>query len=152
MDCPLTERTGIMFGEFFYGILDVLVVLFWTTRTGGLFFALRYEAVAASAGQVAFGEVELEAPSHLSLNVVDFCVSEKVGTLGVGYDVHSIPVFDNVGSAGFVEFEAELIACAASRFYEDAEGQILVVDLLQIVLDLRCRLIGYAYCHTSLLS
>ena len=39
-----------MFGEFLSGVLDVLVVLFWTTCTGGLFFALRYEAVAASAG------------------------------------------------------------------------------------------------------
>ena len=82
----------------------MLVVLFGTTCTGGLFFALRYEAVAASAGQVALGEVELEAPTHLSLYVVDFGVSEKVGALRVGYDVDSVSVFDNVGSAGFVEF------------------------------------------------
>src|SRR5437660_2037894 len=128
------------------------MVLFGTTCTGGLFFALRYEAVAASAGQVAFGEVELEAPSHLSLNIVDLGISQKVSTFGVGYNVDSIPVFDNVGNAGFVEFEAELVACAASRLYEDAEGQVLVVDLLQIVLDFCCCLIGYAYCHSSLLS
>src|SRR2546425_1236433 len=37
-------------GEILDGVLDVLVVLFWTTRTGGLFFALRHEAVAATAG------------------------------------------------------------------------------------------------------
>src|SRR5438552_9988564 len=152
MDCPLAKRTGIMFGEFLSGVLDVLVVLFWTTCTGGLFFALRYEAVAASAGEVALGEVEFEAPSHLSLNIVDLGISQKVSTFGVGYNVDSVPVFDNVGGAGFVEFEAELVACAASRFYEDAEGQVLVVDLLQVVLDLGCCLIGYAYCHSTLLS
>ena len=37
-------------GEFLAVVLDVLVVLFWTAGTGSLFFALRYEAVAASAG------------------------------------------------------------------------------------------------------
>jgi len=51
------------------------MVLFGTTCTGGLFFALRYEAVAASAGKVALGEVELEASTHLSLYIVDFSVS-----------------------------------------------------------------------------
>src|SRR5438445_13857691 len=110
MDCPLTGRTGIMFGEFLSGVLDVLVVLFWTTRTGGLFFALRYEAVAASAGQVALGEVELEDPSHLSLNIVDLGISQNVGALGVGYVVDSVPVLDNVCSDASVEYEAELIA------------------------------------------
>ena len=61
-------------------------------------------------------------------------------------------MFDNVACARLVEFETELVACTASRFYEDAEGKVLVVDLLQIVLYFRCCLIGYAYCHTSLTS
>jgi hypothetical protein len=56
-------------------VLDVLVVLFWTAGTGGLFFALRYEAVAASAGEVALWEVELEASTHFSLDIVDLGVA-----------------------------------------------------------------------------
>jgi hypothetical protein len=38
-------------------------------------------------------------------------------------------VLDNVAIAGLVEFESELVACAASCFDEDAEGEVLVVDL-----------------------
>jgi len=78
-------------------------MLFWTTSTGCLFFALRYEAVAASAGEVALWEVELEASTHLSLDVVDLSVAQKVGALRVGYYVHSVPVFDNVRAACLVE-------------------------------------------------
>ena len=135
-----------------YAVLDVLVVLFWTTGTGGLFFALGHEAVAASAGEVALWEVELEASTHLSLDIVDLSVAQKVSALRVSYDIDSIPVFDNVGAACLVELETELVACTASRLYEYAECEVLVVDLLQIILDLRRCLIGYAYCHTSLLS
>jgi hypothetical protein len=62
-------------GEILVVVLDVLVVLFWTTGAGCLFFALRYEAVAASAGEVALWEVELEASTHLSLYVVDLSVA-----------------------------------------------------------------------------
>jgi hypothetical protein len=62
-------------GEFLVVVLGVLVVLFWTTGTGSLFFALRNEAVAASAGEVALWEVELEASTHLSLDIVDLGVA-----------------------------------------------------------------------------
>src|SRR5467141_5449705 len=103
MDCPLTERTGIFVGEFLVVVLGVLVVLFWTTGTGGLFFAFWYEAVAASAGEVALWEVELEAPTHLSLDIIDLSVAQKVSALRIGYDIDSIPVFDNVGAACLVE-------------------------------------------------
>jgi hypothetical protein len=81
----------------------VLVVLFWTPGTGGLFFALRHEAVAASACEVAFWEVELEASTHLGLDLVDFGVSEKVGALGVSYDIDSVPVLDNVSGPCLVQ-------------------------------------------------
>src|SRR5260370_36677761 len=40
-----------------------------------------------------------------------------------------------------------MLARAASRLYEHTEGEILVVDLLEVVLDFCCCLIGYAYCH-----
>src|SRR5690242_13702579 len=95
MDCPLTQRTRI-FSKKAWIVLDVLVVLFRTASSSGLFFALGYEAVAASAGEVAFREVELEASTHLGLDVVDFGVSEKVGALRVSYDIDSVPMLDNV--------------------------------------------------------
>src|SRR5690349_25096426 len=80
-----------------------VVVLFGGARAGCLFLTFGYEAVAASACEVAFWEVELEASTHLSLDVVDLCVSEKVGALGVSYDIDSVPMLDNVGCPCLVE-------------------------------------------------
>src|SRR2546430_16624241 len=97
MDCPLTR--GQSYCRRILGwVLDVLVVFFGTTGASGLFFAFRYEAVAASTRKVALGEVELEASTHLGLDIVDLGVSEKVCALRVGDDVYPVPMFDNVRS------------------------------------------------------
>src|SRR3989442_13152570 len=90
--CPGKVRGGLVVG----------VVLFGTTSPGSLFFAFRYEAVSAAAGEVAFGEVELEAAAHLSFNAVNFGVSEKVCALWVGYDVDPVPVLDDIAVTGLV--------------------------------------------------
>ena len=107
-------------GEFLVVDLGVLVVLFWTTGTGGLFLAFWYEAVAASAGEVALWEVELEASTHLSLDIVDLRVSEKVCALRVSYDVDAVPVLDDVAVAGLVQLQTELVSCTSSCFDKDA--------------------------------
>ena len=96
------------------------VVLFGTASPGSLFFAFRYEAVSAAAGEVAFREVELEAAAHLCFNIIDLGVSEKVCALWIGYDVDSVLVFDDIAIAGFVQFQTELVAGASSCFDEDA--------------------------------
>src|SRR2546422_6402636 len=108
--CPGKVRGGLVVG----------VVLFGTASPGSLFFAFRYEAVAAAAGEVAFGEVEFEAAAHLCLNIVDLGVSEKIRTFRVGYDVDTVLVFDDIAVAGLVKFQTELVSCASSRFDEDA--------------------------------
>src|SRR2546428_12406995 len=108
--CPGKVRGGLVVG----------VVLFGTTSPGSLFFAFRYEAVSAAAGEVAFGEVELEAAAHLCFNVVNFGVSEKVCALWVGYDVDPVLVLDDVAVTGFVKFQTELVPGASSCFDEDA--------------------------------
>src|SRR6266849_8805836 len=108
--CPGKVRGGLVVG----------VVLFGTASPGSLFLAFRYEAVSAAAGEVAFGEVELEAATHLRLYVVNPAVSEKVCAFRISYDVDSVLVFDDVAVAGFVQFQTELVAGASSCFDEDA--------------------------------
>src|SRR5437899_10732808 len=80
--CPGKVRGGLVVG----------VVLFGTSSPGSLFFAFRHETVSATAGEVAFREVELEAAAHLCFNVVDLGVSEKVCALRVCYDVDLVVV------------------------------------------------------------
>src|SRR5712692_3856329 len=108
--CPGKVRGGLVVG----------VVLFGTARPGSLFFAFRYEAVAAAACQVAFWEVELEAAAHLSLDIIDLGVSEKVCAFRVSYDVDPVLVFDDVAVAGLVELQTKLVSCASSCFDEDS--------------------------------
>src|SRR4029077_1073529 len=109
-NCPGKGSEGLVVG----------VVLFGTASPGGLFYAFRYEAVAAAACEVAFWEVELEAAAHLCLNIVDLGVSEKVCALRVGYDVDAVLVLYDIAFACLVQFQSELVSCAASCFHEDA--------------------------------
>src|SRR6266852_6297652 len=108
--CPGKVRGGLVVG----------VVLFGTASPGSLFFAFRYEAVAAAAGKVAFWEVELEAAAHLSLDIIDLGVSEKVCALRVSYDVDAVLVFDDVAVVGFVQLQPKLVSCTSPFFDEDA--------------------------------
>src|SRR2546425_9803089 len=107
--CPGKVRGGLVVG----------VVLFGTASPGSLFFAFRHETVSATACEVAFREVELEAAAHLRFNVIDLGVSEKVCALWIGYDVDSVLVFDDVAVAGFVQFQTELVSRTASSLNED---------------------------------
>src|SRR5260370_12102808 len=107
--CPGKVRGGLVVG----------VMLLGTASPGSLFLAFRYEAVSATACEVAFREVELEAAAHLCFNVVNLGVSEKVCTLWVGHDVDPILVLNDVAVAGFVQFQTKLVASASSRFDED---------------------------------
>src|SRR2546422_5129862 len=131
--CPGKVRGGLVVG----------VVLFGTASPGSLFFAFRYEAVSAAAGKIAFGEVELEAATHLRFNIVDLGVSQKVCTLWVGYNVDSILVLYDIAIACLVQLQTELVAGASSCFDEYAKGQRLVADLFQVVLNLDRCLFGY---------
>src|SRR6266516_2592947 len=124
-----------------------VVVLFVASGACRLFFPLRDEAVSASACEVAFGEVELEASTHFRLDIVDFGIAQEVGALSVSHDIDSVSVLDHIGRAGLVQFESELVACAASGFDEDSEGHGRVADLLQIVLNLYRCLLGYGNRH-----
>src|SRR2546427_9318035 len=108
--CPGKVRGGLIGG----------VVLFGTASRCSLFFAFRHETVSATACEVAFREVELEAAAHLRFNVVDLGVSEKVCALWVGYDVDPVLVLDDVAVTGFVQLQTELVAGASSCFDEDA--------------------------------
>src|SRR6266568_4914899 len=135
--CPGKVRGGLVVG----------VVLFGTASPGSLFFAFRYEAVSAAAGEVALREVELEAAAHLCFNIVNLGVSEKVRALWVGYNVDPVLVLYDVAVAGFVQFQTELVAGASSCFNEYAEGEGLVADLFEVVLDLDRCFFGYANCH-----
>src|SRR5207249_6620176 len=108
--CPGKVRGGLVVGVVFFG----------TASPGSLFLAFRYEAVAAAAGEVAFWEVELEAATHLCLNIVDLSVSEKICALGVSYDIHTVLVLDDVAVTGLVQLQTELVSCTASCFDEDA--------------------------------
>src|SRR2546428_11025732 len=107
--CPGKVRGGLVVG----------VVLFGTASPGSLFLAFRYETVSATAGEVAFREVELEAAAHLRFNIVDLGVSEKVCALWVGFDVDPVLVFVDVAVAGFVQFQTELVSRTASSLDED---------------------------------
>src|SRR5438105_15719547 len=98
------------------GSLVVGVVLFGTASPGSLFLAFRYEAMAATACEVAFGEVELEAPTHLRLNIIDLGVSEKVRALRVSYNVHTVLVLDDIAVAGFIQLQTVLLSRASSCF------------------------------------
>src|SRR2546428_7440241 len=129
------------------GGLVVGVVLFGTASPGSLFLAFRYEAVAAAAGEVAFWEVEFEAAAHLCFNVVNFGVSEKVCALRIGYDVDPVLVLDDIAVTGFVQLQTELVAGASSCFDEYAEGEGLVADLFEVVLDFDRCFFGYTNCH-----
>src|SRR3989442_12301041 len=84
--CPGKVRGGLVVG----------VVLFGTASPGSLFLAFRYEAVAATAGEIAFREVELEAAAHLRFNVVNLGVSQKVCALRISYDVDPVLLLDDV--------------------------------------------------------
>ena len=108
--CPGKVRGGLVVGVVFFG----------TASPGSLFLALRYEAVAAAAGEVAFREVELEAAAHLCFDVVNLGVSEKVCTLWVGYNVDSVLVLYDVAVARLVQLQTELVTGASSRFDEYA--------------------------------
>src|SRR2546427_13026992 len=108
--CPGKVRGGLVVG----------VVLFGTASPGSLFFAFRYEAVSAAAGEVAFREVELEAAAHLRFNIVNLGVPEKICALRIGYDVDPVLVLDDVAVAGFVQLQTELVSCTSSCFHEDA--------------------------------
>jgi len=123
------------------------VVLFGTASPGSLFFAFRHETVSATACEVAFREVELEAAAHLCLNIVDLGVSEKICALWVGYDVDSVLVLDDVAVTGFVQLQTKLVSRTSTCFDEDTQGEGRVTDLFQIVLDLDRCLFGYTYCH-----
>src|SRR5712692_6109201 len=90
--CPGKVRGGLVVG----------VVLFGTASPGSLFFAFRYEAVSAAAGEVAFREVEFEAAAHFCFNVVNLGVSEKVCALWVGHDVDPVPVLYDIAVTGLV--------------------------------------------------
>src|SRR5712691_7909952 len=135
--CPGKVRGGLVVG----------VVLFGTASPGSLFFAFRHETVSATACEVAFREVELEAAAHLCLNIVDLGVSEKICALWVGYDVDSVLVLDDVAVTGFVQFQTKLVSRTSTCFDEDTQGEGRVTDLFQIVLDLDRCLFGYTYCH-----
>src|SRR2546428_2376846 len=135
--CPGKIRGGLVVG----------VVLFGTASPGSLFFAFRYETVSATAREVAFREVELEASAHLRFNVVNLGVSEQVCALWIGYDVDPVLVLDDVAVTGFVQLQAELVAGASSCFDEYAEGEGLVADLFEVVLDFDRCFFGYTNCH-----
>src|SRR5712692_7215525 len=90
--CPGKVREALVVG----------VVLFGTSSPGSLFLAFRYEAVSATAGEVAFREIELEAATHFCFNVVNLGVSEKVCALRIGYDVDSVSVLYDVAVACLV--------------------------------------------------
>src|SRR6266498_3194035 len=143
---PLTALWASCPGKVSAGLV-VGVVLFGTSSPGSLFFAFRYEAVAAAAGEVAFREVEFEAAAHLCLNIVDLSVSEKICTFWIGYDVDPVLVLDDVAVTGFVQLQTELVSCTSACFDEDAEGEGRVADLLQVVLDLDRCLFCYTDCH-----
>src|SRR2546425_1061178 len=108
--CPGKVRGGLVVG----------VVLFGTASPGSLFFAFWHEAVSATACEVAFREVELEAAAHLCLDIVDLSVSEKVCALRIGYDVDSVLVLDDVAVTGLVQFQTKLVSCTSSCFDEDS--------------------------------
>src|SRR3989442_14044213 len=108
--CPGKVRRGLVVGE----------VLFGTASPGSLFFAFRHETVSASAREVAFREVELEAAAHLCLNIVDLSVSEKVCALRIGCDVDPVLVLDDVAVTGLVQLQTELVSCTSTCFDEDA--------------------------------
>src|SRR5712664_1598022 len=108
--CPGKVRGGLVVG----------VVLFGTSSPGSLFLAFRYEAMSATAGEVAFREVELEAATHFCFNVVDLGVSEKVCAFRIGHDVDPVLVLDDIAVAGFVQLQTKLISCTSACFYEDA--------------------------------
>ena len=123
------------------------VVLFGTASPSSLFLAFRHEAMAAAAGEVAFREVELEAATHLRLNIIDLSVSQKVRALRVSYNVHTVLVLDDIAVAGLVQLQTELVSRTASCFDENAEGEGRVAHLFQIILDLDRCLFGYTNCH-----
>jgi len=54
----------------------VLVVLFRASCTGGLFLALWYEAVTATACEIVAWKVELETAAHLILYIVDLSIAQ----------------------------------------------------------------------------
>src|SRR6266567_3300659 len=144
MGCPMTAIRGLAEKRcWFLGV----VVLFGAARARGLFLPLWNEAVSTAACEIAFGEVELEASTHFRLDIVDFGIAQEVGALSVSHDIDSVSMLHYIGRAGLVQFESELVSCAASGFDEDSEGHGRVADLLQIVLDLYRCLLGYGNRH-----
>src|SRR5712664_831017 len=115
---PLTELWASSPGKVRGGLV-VGVVLFGTSSPGSLFLAFRYEAVSATAGEVAFREIELEAATHFRFNIVNLGVSQKVCALRIGHDVDPVLVLDDIAVAGFVQLQTKLVSCASSCFDED---------------------------------
>src|SRR2546423_1253865 len=98
--CPGKVRGGLVVGVMFFG----------TASPGSLFLAFRYEAVAAAACEVAFREVELETAAHLSLNIINLSISEKICALRISYDVNPVLVLDHIAIASLVQLQTELVS------------------------------------------
>src|SRR3989442_15386817 len=116
---PLTVLWASCAGKIRGGLV-VGLVLFGTASPGSLFFAFRHETMSATACEVAFREVELEAATHLRFNVVNLGVSEKICALRVGYDVDPVLVLDDIAVTGFVQLQTKLVSGTSSCFDEDA--------------------------------